>query len=252
MKKSTDRFTDKVENYVKYRPSYPVEAISWIVTKCNQPHKEIFADIGSGTGIFTKLLLDNVGKVYGVEPNEKMRKSAEEELKIFDNFTSVCGTAENTGLNDNSIDYISVAQAFHWFDFDKTMSEFKRILKPNGKVFLIWNLRKRDTEFLDMYEKTLYEVSVDYRLVSTENRVDEKIIKNFIPVELEINSFKHQQKFDWNGFLGRHFSSSYAPKEETRESEILLEKMYDLFNSCAVDNLIDFNYETKVYSGKFT
>ncbi|MDQ3749378.1 MAG: class I SAM-dependent methyltransferase, partial [Acidobacteriota bacterium] len=100
---SIERFSNRVENYVKYRPSYPKEVLDLFTAEMNLQKDSVIADIGAGTGISAKLFLENGNQVFGVEPNETMRKAAEEFLKDFSNFKSINGTAENTSLENESV-----------------------------------------------------------------------------------------------------------------------------------------------------
>ena len=133
-----DKFNQLADIYEKYRPSYPQEYIKDIITKCHQNAESIVADIGAGTGILTRQFLQNNLKVIGVEPNADMRKILK-KLEVNQKFRLVEGTAEHTNLEDNSIDLIVVAQAFHWFNKEEFKKECKRILKPNGSVWILWN-----------------------------------------------------------------------------------------------------------------
>ena len=153
-----DRFTDKAQKYEKYRPSYPNESVSIIMKECNfnLDNDIIIADIGAGTGKFTELLLENNYTVYAIEPNDKMRAIADSKFLGNHKYKSFNSNAENTLLADNSIDIITVAQALHYFDLDKVKIEFRRILKKNGKVVLLWNFRDRASNFMKEYEKIVY------------------------------------------------------------------------------------------------
>ncbi|MFN7096842.1 MAG: class I SAM-dependent methyltransferase, partial [Gammaproteobacteria bacterium] len=124
MNKATERFTETVQNYLKYRPSYPQEVLSFLVDECNLTKQSLIADIGSGTGFLSKLFLDYGNTVYGVEPNQAMREAVEDLLKRYNHFHSIDATAEATTLPDHSVDFITAGTAFHWFDFNKTKQEF--------------------------------------------------------------------------------------------------------------------------------
>ena len=166
------RFSSRVENYIKYRPSYPVEILDFLKKKKILAKDTSIADIGSGTGILTKIFLDNGNHVYGVEPNNDMRKAAENLLRDYKNFSSVKGSAEATGLEENSINLIIAGQAFHWFDVEKAKKEFKRILKPNGHVVLIWNNRgKAGAEFNLSYENFMLKYGTDYKSVRKNDSI---------------------------------------------------------------------------------
>src|ERR1019366_5901844 len=138
-KNSTTRFSSRVENYIKYRPGYPQAIVDLLSARCGLTSASVIADVGSGTGILTELMLRNGNKVFAVEPNRDMREAAERLLSQHPNFISVEGTAEVTRLNDASVDLIVAGQSFHWFDRVKTRQEFLRVLKPGGWVALIWN-----------------------------------------------------------------------------------------------------------------
>src|ERR1700744_1650569 len=153
MTDSTQRFTDRVADYVKYRPSYPRDVVSFLHETCGVAPDAQVADIGAGTGISARLFLDAGHPVIAVEPNLAMREAANAWLAPYENFRSVAGTAEATTLEDASVDLVIAAQAFHWFDPVATRREFARILRPQGHVALFWNSRLLDrSPFLAGYE----------------------------------------------------------------------------------------------------
>ena len=156
MSSPTERFTSRVETYIKYRPTYPAAVIDLLRSECGLTADAIVADVGSGTGILSELVLKNGNEVIGVEPNQAMRLAAEHLLSSYPRFRSVEGSAEASTLPAASVDLITAGQAFHWFDATAARREFARILKPNGSVALIWNDRQLDsTEFLRGYEALL-------------------------------------------------------------------------------------------------
>ncbi|MCL5031221.1 MAG: class I SAM-dependent methyltransferase [Bacteroidetes bacterium] len=172
------RFSNRVDNYIKYRPKYPQSIIDFFRNELKLSTKDTVADVDSGTGIFSEMLLQNGFKVIGIEPNNEMRGAAEKLLINYPSFISLNGTAESTNLNFQSVDFITAAQSFHWFDFTKTRKEFLRILKPKGWVFLIWNSRKFDSLFMKDYEKFLLKFSIDYKKISHQN-IDRKVFQKF-------------------------------------------------------------------------
>jgi len=151
---ATSRFSDRVENYVRYRPGYPPEMIETLKSECGLTPTRVVADIASGTGIWTRMLLEHGNGVFGVEPNAEMREAGEHLLAGFPNFTSVGGSAEATTLPDHSVDFVTAAQAAHWFKRDLARREFARILKQGGWLVLLWNERRTEsTPFLRAYEQ---------------------------------------------------------------------------------------------------
>src|SRR5437879_9326158 len=166
---ATSRFSDRVENYVRYRPGYPPQALETLKAECGLSADYVIADIASGTGIWTRLLLENGNRVFGVEPNAEMRTAGERLLAGFSRFTSIKGTAESTTLPDRSVDLVTAAQAAHWFDRPRARREFLRILKPGGWLVLLWNERRTDSRpFLRDYEQLLLTYGTDYQEVRHE------------------------------------------------------------------------------------
>jgi len=247
MTKTIERFSDRVANYIKYRPSYPQVVVDTIISECQLGKTHTVADIGSGTGIFSKLLLDRDFDVIGVEPNESMRKAAEHQLSYYEKYSSVDGQSECTNIASSSIDLITAAQAFHWFNREKTKQEFSRILKPGGYLALIWNQRKVDQPFHKEYDSILRKYATDYNSVNHMNISDEDIAGFFYPGKVATFDFKNSQQFDLIGFLGRMQSSSYTPKVNTREHETLMKVAEDLFHRYEASGTITFEYDTRLY-----
>ena len=249
MTDSTERFSNRVENYVKYRPGYPTEILQLFKDEMNLQEDSIITDIGSGTGISAKIFLENGNPVFGVEPNEGMRTAAENFLRDFPNFRSVNGTSEQTNLENDSVDFIVSAQAFHWFKPEPTRKEFKRILRDSGFVALIWNERQLDsTAFLRDYENFLREFATDYTEVRHENVTKEEI-KNFFQTDFKQKTFQMSQTFDYEGLEGRLLSSSYTPTTENSLFEPMIAELKRLFTKCQKDGKIHILYDTNIYYG---
>src|ERR1700756_4899998 len=136
------RFSNRVADYVRYRPGYPSALIELLRGECGLRADHVVADVGSGTGILAKLFLDNGNRVFGVEPNEEMRQAGENFFSGYKNFSSVHVFWEPTTLPAGSVDFITAAQAFHWFEPVATRREFLAILKPHGWVVVMWNDRR--------------------------------------------------------------------------------------------------------------
>jgi len=248
---STQRFSDRVTNYVKYRPGYPSAVLDFIKDDLELAEGACVADIGSGTGIFTRLLLQEGYKVYAVEPNEPMKEAAEKTLNVYRNFTSIAGTAEHTNLLAESVDLITSATAFHWFDVEKSRDEFKRILKPDGSVVLLWNVRKPDADdFAIAYDQLLINYAGDYKDVKEKTLNAERLAAFFKEGKYETISYPNEQVFDEDGLIGRSFSSSYVPLPDTDEGHVFLTDLKAIFAQHQVNGNVYFKYDTMLYWGK--
>jgi SAM-dependent methyltransferase len=249
---STTRFSDRVANYVKYRPGYPPEVIDYLEEQCQLTPESVIADIGSGTGIFTKLLLDNGYKVYAIEPNDPMRQEADRQLGHFDRYHSMTDTAEQTGLAAKNIDLIVCAQAFHWFNTAETKAEFQRILKPGGHVALIWNNRDVEADnFAVAYDALLKQLSgSDYDRINHQNLKHDDFVRFYRDGQYKLTKFPNQQIFNFEQLAGRAFSSSYVPTEGTEAGQSFKMQLKDVFDLYQQDGVVVFKYDTEVYLGQ--
>jgi SAM-dependent methyltransferase len=249
---TTERFSDRVTNYVKYRPSYPAAAIDCVMNTLALAPGSVVADLGSGTGISSKLLLERGCAVYGVEPNEAMRAAAETQLASYPNFHSINGTAEATTLADDSVDAALAAQAFHWFDVPRVRAELFRILKPPYRVTLWWNDRLTDaTPFLCAFEDLLVRFGTDYTEVNHRNAqdADESLIAQlFGHRDFGLQSFPNEQRFDYAGLEGRLLSSSYAPLAGHEKYEPMLARLREIFDEHERDGAVSVIYQTRTFS----
>ena len=232
------------------RPSYPESVVEAIYQAMEGDTQSGVADIGSGTGIFSELLLKRGFTVYGIEPNSSMRDAAEALLKSYPRFVSVAGSAEDTTLPSETVGVCVAAQAFHWFDAATTRKEFSRILKPNGLVALIWNDRRTDsTPFLQAYEETLMAYGTDYASVNHRNINDNQIATWFGRSGMQIKTFPNYQHFDWDGLYGRALSSSYVPAKDDPKHSIFATALRLVFDAHNVDGKVTFEYDTRLYIG---
>ncbi len=247
MTDSVERFSNRVENYIKYRPDYPREIIGFLAEHCGLTNESVVADVGCGPGISSKMFLENGNRVIGVEPNEAMRAAAESVLAGFANFAAVNGTSDKSTLPDASVDLVVAAQAFHWFDAEKTRPEFERILRPGGWIVLIWNERQLDTTpFLVDYEQLLLQYATDYSKVRHEN-VDQLKLDDFFQKEYGSASFGNLQIFDFEGLKGRMLSSSYMPAETDAIAKTMLYELRALFAKHNENDKISVFYDTRIY-----
>ena len=249
MTASVTRFSSRAQVYAKYRPTYPPGVVDILISNCRLTNDSVIADVGSGTGFLTELFLLNGNKVFGVEPNEAMRVLGEQLLSKYPLFESVAGTAEATTLESQSVEFITAAQAFHWFDRERAKEEFTRILQPNGWVVLIWNERKLDsTPFLRDYEELLLRYGTDYQEVRHEN-VYKSIADFFSPNTFEHSTLENFQHFDWEGLKGRVCSASYTPEPDDSRFTPMIESLKELFDQHNEDGIVSFEYDTTVYYG---
>ncbi len=250
MHNSTKRFSDRVDNYIKYRPGYPLAIISFLKEEAGLTSQTVIADIGSGTGISSELFLKEGNLVFGVEPNREMREAAEKLLESYSNFRSINATAENTLLLENSIDMVIAGQAFHWFDMAAFKQECLRIGKPGAWCILIWNERLENTAFLKDYEALIVKYSTDYSSINHKNVSEEIIAGFYAPATFKVKVFDNEQRFDYEGLRGRLESSSYIPGKDNPAYPALMSELEQLFARYSHENTVIINYETKLFIGK--
>ena len=247
----TLRFSNRVENYVKYRPGYPAGVIETFAKECGLTPKSVVADIGSGTGILSEVFLKRGNRVFGVEPNREMREAGEQLLHDYADFISVNGAAEATTLANCSVDFVTAGQAFHWFDREYARKEFARILKPGGWVALIWNERLTGTSpFLRTYEDLLHQYGTDYAAVDHRNVDTNAITAFFAPQPFTLREFENRQVFDYDGVEGRLLSSSYTPEPNHPNYQPMLGALRALFDKYQINGNVSFDYVTRLYFGR--
>jgi len=244
----TERFSSRAANYVRSRPSYPKETIEILKQDCGLTPHSIVAYIASGTGLFTRLLLANGNRVIGIEPNKAMRKAGEEYLTAYPGFTSIIGSAEATTLSDTCVDFVTAAQAAHWFDREKAIQEFRRILKPDGYLVLLWNDRRVDAAPFDReYEAMLDQFGTDYAEVK---RRDSASAEFFGTISCQLRTLPNFQEFDYQGLEGRLLSSSYAPQAGHPSHAPMLADLRRIFERHQRRGVVRMEYTTKLYFGQ--
>ena len=250
MSDARQRFTSRVDDYRRYRPDYPAALLPELLERCGLAAGAIAADIGSGTGIFSDHLLRHGLEVYAVEPNDAMRQAADRQFSGQARFHSVAGGAEDTGLAGESVDLVSAAQAFHWFNNEATHREFARILKPHGWLALVWNRRDLSDPFQQVYDSLLREFAPEYGKVNHMNLERDDIAAFFAAGDPHECHFENLQRLDFHRLLGRLKSSSYCPAEDSPLYLPLVNELLAQFDRHARDGQIEFRYDTCLYLGK--
>ncbi|HWF18272.1 MAG TPA: class I SAM-dependent methyltransferase [Verrucomicrobiae bacterium] len=250
-KDPTQRFSSRVENYIRYRPDYPPAIIPFLERECGFLGSNLVADIGSGTGKLTELFLKHGNRVIGIEPNREMREAAERLLVSYPLFQSINAAAEATGLEMTSVDMITAGQAFHWFDREKARREFLRILKPGGWLALIWNDRNISARpFFQAYENLLLTYGTDYEKVGHKHADAQMIGSFFGDSGFKLASFPNEQVFNFEGLQGRLMSSSYAPEAGHLKHAPMVEALAQIFKEHQKDGKVTFEYDTTLYYGR--
>ncbi len=246
----THRFSNRVEDYARYRPAYPPQVLETMRRECGLTAETVVADIGCGTGILSRLLCDAGNRVYGVEPNASMLEAARKALRDCAQFVAVLGQAEATTLKSGLVDLVTAAQSFHWFEPKATRREFLRILKPGGWVVLLWNERRMDaTPFMTAYEQLLVRFSVDYHKVKP--LWSKHSLPDFFgPDGVSRMVFENSQVFDRKGLTGRILSASYMPHRGHPDFPPMLGAIDNLFDKYQQDGRVKLEQETRMFWGK--
>lgn len=245
---NTDKFTGKASIYARFRPDYPQLLLDDLLLHPSALFT--VADIGSGTGILTRQLLDRGVKVIAVEPNEDMRTAAETSLSAYSQFTSVSGNAEHTQLPDHCADLVTVAQAFHWFDVNDFKKECCRILKPDQKVALIWNSRIPDAPLIKETAKICKTFCPNFRGFSGGIDGDRSsFLRFFRDGAYSVKTYSHPLRYTLDAFIGRHLSASYAPKPDDASRQPFVQALTELFSRYEQNGAVSFPNETRCYYG---
>jgi SAM-dependent methyltransferase len=245
MKDSKVRFSETVENYEKYRPSYPGALVDWILEPFRGLPPRIL-DLGCGTGITARLFAPRSKSIVGVDPNEEMLERA--RAKGLERGEYKRGESTNTGLEAGSIDLVIAGQAFHWFDLEPTFAELARVLVPGGWCAAFWNLRA-ESPFLEAYEALLVSASKEYRELSSAPDTHERLRVSPFLGEVRAGTFPNLQRFDREGLFGRAYSSSYVVHgiEDHAEFDRRLGEIFDRF---AENGGVEFVYRCVAVMGR--
>jgi SAM-dependent methyltransferase len=244
----TARFSNRVADYVRFRPDYPIAVVDTLAGHCGWTGPVDLADLGSGTGLSALGFLERGHRVFAVEPNDEMRAAAELLLAGRGNFVSIAGRAEATTLPGSSVDLVIAAQAFHWFDVAAAANETRRILRPEGHAAVVWNLRRTSgSEFLDDYELLLQQFGTDYGAVSERYADPVALQQYFGGGDYAEYRFDHVQHFDYAGLKGRLLSSSYTPPVGDPRHAPMLDALQRIFAATERDRRVAFEYDTRLY-----
>jgi SAM-dependent methyltransferase len=243
----TERFSSRVDNYVRFRPSYAPAALELLGARCGLSPAATVADLGSGTGILTEQLLERGAQVLAVEPNDAMRAAAETRLGTHAGFVSVRGTAEATTLDSASVDLVVAGQAFHWFEVAAARNEALRITKVGGWGALLWNEHPPSgSAFLADYHALLLRHAPEFGRIAA-SRADETAMREFFGGRMEQAAFPNPQAYDFEALRGRLMSSSYAPESGHSQYAAMMEELRAAFERHARNGTIEFPYQTLVY-----
>jgi len=243
-------FNGKASIYSRYRPDYPKDLLKMLEKETGFNRNWIVADIGSGTGIMSRLFLENGNHVYCIEPNDDMRS---ESIKLTSSFLKckvLKGTAENTGLDTDSIDIIVAGQSFHWFDPVAAKKEMTRVLKPGGFAALIWNNRsERENSLSKEYDYICSKYSHNYQGTGN-SRIESDTFITFFHNGFKKFETPNYQKLNLDGILGRYFSTSYALQPQDPEYGDAVESLKKLFRKFEKNGYATMEYETQIFLGQ--
>lgn len=249
---NTEKFSGKAGDYSVGRPAYSEALIDMLYDGQGFSELSQIADIGCGTGIFARQLLERGSTVFGVEPNDDMRRAAEENLAAFKNFHLFSGTAEHTALADNSVDFVTSAQAFHWFDVTAFKTECKRILRPQGKIFLVWNKRDTSAEINILCAQIYSEFCPNFKGFGGGVKKDDERVSEFFNGKFSYEEFDNPIVYDREKFIRRSLSSSYSLTERDEKYSHYLSALGRLFDENCKNGALTIPNKTVVYYGSIS
>jgi SAM-dependent methyltransferase len=245
------RFTGRVEDYRRFRPSYPREILDLLTRDCGLTSGSKIVDVAAGTGLFSELFLENGNSVVAVEPNDEMRAVCEERQTLFPRFSVLSGTAESTGLPAGSADFVTVAQAMHWFDLKRARAEFARVLRRDGWCVVAYNERRMGGDpFHDGLEKILVNFGPDYHRVQRAHLGEEQLRAFFAPFPLRRRIFPNSQLLDVDALLGRVASSSYMPTNGQPRYAEMRHAIEQLFHENQRNGQVRLEYDCAISYGQ--
>lgn len=248
---TTRKFDGFAADYTTGRPGYAKELIDCFYNEFGVSEKSVIADIGSGTGKFARHLLERKSEVFCVEPNYDMRRAAEIELGRYPNFNSVNGNAAGTTLEYGSVDFITSAQAFHWFDVRLFKKECSRILRNKGTVFLVWNVRDDDRINQELY-RVYSGYCPDFKGFNGGIKKDDQRIRNFFDDRYDYVSYDNPLFYDKEKFMARSLSGSYSLKEGDKEYVSYLKSISDIFDRYSNNGVVSIGQRSVAYIGQIS
>lgn len=244
------RYDGIAQLYAHYRPGYPHEAAVFLASRLRLSERSVVADIGSGTGLFSRCLLDAGLRVAGVEPNDEMRQEAEERFAGHPRFSSRRGRAEATGLPDGCVGLVTAAQSFHWFDKINFRQECRRILRPEGAVAVVWNRRDTETELSRALEALCKSWCPEFDSLESGITRSQTAYSSFFRGGAYIrHTFRNDLVWDWPDFVGCTMSSSFAPRMGTPTYKPFQTALRKLFDQYSRDGEVLIKNETLVILG---
>lgn len=244
------RFSDRAENYAKYRPRYPEAVFEFLKQECGIDSSSEVADVGAGTGIFAGQIAPFVARAFAIEPNREMRQEAAKHLADVPNVAILDGSAEQVPLEDSSVNLVTAAQAFHWFDQESARTEFARILRPPGWVALIWNVRDPGKDaFQEQFDQWLQTWAPNYKGANHGESELSRIEGFFGPKSFKKAVFRNAHFLFWEELLGRTLSSSYFPLPTSGQHDQSVQALKEIFDDQKVGGRVNFDYRTEVYLG---
>jgi len=244
-----DRFNDRADNYNKYRPGYPDALLTFLFTYNQITSSSCVLEVGAGTGILSQKIATWGCRLTAMEPNDQMRAKAQAALQQFSNCNVVCGSAENTGLPNESVDLIVCAQAFHWFNMQAARAEFQRILKNGKQVAIIWNMRNTETAFEQEYQQVILKFSIDYLTVIKREERGNDLATFFHQGTFVQKQFVYDTYLTFEQLLGRTLSYSYMPNTGHPASHEMTKALQLLFDQHQYKGLVGLSYHTKLFIG---
>ncbi|MEL7068836.1 MAG: class I SAM-dependent methyltransferase [Cyanobacteria bacterium J06581_3] len=243
-------FASKVADYVASRPDYPAALFERLQTACNLQPGSVVADIGAGTGLLTHGLLKNGYQVVAVEPNQAMRRASDYALSKFSGYRSVEGAAESIPLEAGSVDLVTAAQAFHWFETARSRVECLKVLRPNAKVALIWNDRDLDDPLQEVINKIFGEYGGAKLAALAAHEKQRDVTQFFGDTTPQQFSFPHEHRLTESGLLSLAFSRSYMPDRETSSGQDAMMRIRQVFRQFVIADMVTVRYSTTAFIGR--